>query len=41
MTGKLYFAQLDLTYAAAADSYNVAATRNISEAIRGYEAEKE
>ena len=41
MTGKLYFAQLDLTYAAAADSYNVAATRNISEAITGYEAEKE
>jgi len=40
MTGKLYFAQVDLTYTMAADSYDVAVTRNLSEAITGYEVEK-
>ena len=40
MTGKLYFAQVDLTYTMTADSYDVAVTRNLSEAITGYETEK-
>ncbi len=35
--GKLYFAQVDIAYMAAADSYGVLAARSLSEGITGYE----
>ncbi len=39
--GKLYFAQLDILDIMASDSYDVAITRNISEAMTGYAVERE
>ena len=37
--GKLYFSQVDLMDMSFAETYDVAATRTLSEGITGYEAE--